>query len=122
MPIIYALTSYSENFGVAVLEALAAGLPTVVTPGVALSDEIGRYQLGYVSQLHEDAIRDDLESCLESPEVAMTMGKRARQFVLENYTWQRNADNLIEIYTSIIENQPKVQHAEPNYATHSDLQ
>lgn len=106
---LYALTSHSENFGVAVLEALAAGLPAIVTPGVALSDEIQRYKLGYVSELSVDAITSTLERCFASPEAAIQMGKRAQQFALKNYTWQRNADNLIEIYKTILSEQSTVQ-------------
>lgn len=105
---IYALTSHSENFGVAVLEALAAGLSTVVTPGIALSEEIERYQLGYVSELDQGAIAKALERCLNSPEASAEVGQRAQQFVLENYTWKRNADNLIKVYGDVLKEQPGV--------------
>ena len=44
----FVLTSYSENFGVAVAEALAAGLPCVVSQGVALSAEIEKSGAGIV--------------------------------------------------------------------------
>jgi glycosyltransferase involved in cell wall biosynthesis len=35
------------------------------------------------------------------------MGQRARQFILENYTWNKIAIKLIEVYGSIIENHSK---------------
>lgn len=118
---IYALTSHSENFGVAVLEALAAGLPTVVTPGVALSEEIEHHQLGYVSELSKAAIAETLERCLKAPEVSVQMGQRAQKFVLKNYTWEGNADNLIKVYSSVLKEQPGFQHAKPNHPTYSHL-
>jgi glycosyltransferase involved in cell wall biosynthesis len=105
---LYALTSHSENFGVAVLEALAAGLPAIVTPGVALADEIRHHQLGYVSELDKDAIASTLAGYLENSEAAIHMGKQAQQFTLENYTWKRNADNLIKVYGAIFNQRPSV--------------
>jgi glycosyltransferase involved in cell wall biosynthesis len=119
---LYALTSYSENFGVAVLEALAAGLPTMVTSGVALSKEMQRYQLGYVSQLSKSAITSTLESYFADPKSAVQMGKRARQFTLENYTWEKNAEDLLTIYNSVLNEQVTVQNAEPNNTSYSHLQ
>jgi glycosyltransferase involved in cell wall biosynthesis len=36
---VWALPSHTENFGVAVVEALAAGVPTVISPAVNISAE-----------------------------------------------------------------------------------
>ncbi|MGC1309752.1 MAG: glycosyltransferase [Phormidesmis sp.] len=117
---LYALTSHSENFGVAVLEALAAGLPAMVTPGVALCDEMQRHQLGYVSELTVEAITSTLESYFADPAAALQLGKRAQQFTLKNYTWQSNADNLIKIYQAVLDERT-VQSSQSDYAAYSHL-
>jgi glycosyltransferase involved in cell wall biosynthesis len=101
---IFVLTSYSENFGVAVLEALAAGLPAIVTPGVALAEVVKHHQLGVVPELEEGAIATAILQALTQPETMQEMGDRARQFVLNHYTWDRVAVQLMEVYTSILEN------------------
>ena len=103
---LFALTSYSENFGIAVLEALAAGLPTIVTPGVALSEVVKQHQLGAVPDLEEGAIADALIEYLSDLSAAKAMGDRARQFVLDNYTWDKVAANLIEVYQAILQQAP----------------
>ncbi len=103
---LFALTSYSENFGVAVLEALASGLPCVVTPGVALSTVVKQQDLGIISEMDEAAIATAIRTCLLKPEVTKEKGDRARQFIFENYTWDKIAANLVEIYDAIIQNQP----------------
>lgn len=98
----FALTSHSENFGVAVLEALAVGLPVLVTPGVALASVVEQYQLGYVVELDVAAIASGFQRWLHNPQQAKKMGDRARQLILEKYTWERIALNLIEVYTPML--------------------
>lgn len=99
---LFALTSYSENFGVAVLEALAVGLPTLLTSGVALSSLVQEHQLGYVTEQDVPAISDALEKFFHQPDAAKRMGDRARQLILEKYTWEQTSTQLIGIYQQII--------------------
>jgi glycosyltransferase involved in cell wall biosynthesis len=98
---LFALTSYSENFGVSVLEALAAGIPALVTPGVALCELVNQEKLGYVPELDVSAIARSIEQALKYPDVAKAMGDRARHFLLENYTWKIIAAKMVSIYSSI---------------------
>ncbi|MEH2263637.1 glycosyltransferase [Nostoc sp.] len=99
---IFALTSYAENFGIAVLEALAVGIPVVVTPGVALAAVVQQNKLGYVPELDVQAIAEAVDCYLSHPQAVKDMGDRARKLVLENYTWNHIAENLMEIYTKLI--------------------
>lgn len=99
---LFLLTSYSENFGMAVLEALAAGLPAIVTPGVALSKVVQQHQFGAVPELEEDAIATTILQALNQPAVMKEKGDRARQYVLKHYTWNAIATQLIDVYGGIV--------------------
>lgn len=99
---IFALTSYSENFAVSVLEALASGLPVLVTPGVALASIVKQHQLGYVPELEVSAIASALEQYLSNPQEGKYMSDRAHKLILANYTWSRITKQLIDKYTQII--------------------
>lgn len=99
---IFALTSYSENFGIAVLEALAAGLPVLTTPGVALADVVLEKDIGYITSLDTEAISSIVQGILEHPEEVKSMSKRARKIISENYTWNYIANNISETYSQII--------------------
>ena len=95
---LFVLTSYSENFGVAVLEALAAGTPALTTPGVALSSMLQHQDFGYVTNLDVDEIARSIENCLDERSQLATLGMQAREFILQNYTWKSTASELIDLY------------------------
>jgi glycosyltransferase involved in cell wall biosynthesis len=97
---LFALTSHSENFGIAVLEALVVGTPVLLTPGVGLASMVRDGDFGYVAELDIDAITAALDRYLADPDRAKLMGERARQFTIENYTWQNIATKTISMYES----------------------
>ena len=101
---IFVLTSHSENFGISVLESLGAGVPVIVTPGVALSDIVEKQHLGYVTELNVEAISITLQQFLDNYQSAKNMGTRARQFILDNYTWNNIAVKMVSVYQDIIKN------------------
>jgi glycosyltransferase involved in cell wall biosynthesis len=59
--------------------------------------------LSLVSFLTTAALTD----CLEHLKQAKIMGDRARQFILENYTWDKIASRLSTIYQEIINDSRK---------------
>ncbi|MBI4783103.1 MAG: glycosyltransferase [Oscillatoriophycideae cyanobacterium NC_groundwater_1537_Pr4_S-0.65um_50_18] len=99
---LFALTSHSENFGIAVLEALAAGTPVLTTPGVALSPLVAQERLGWVVELDSQAISQTLQTFLQHPETAEGMGDRARQIVCDRYSWEAVTSSLLEKYQAIL--------------------
>lgn len=105
---LYALTSHSENFGIAVLEALAAGTPALVTTGVALADLVKEQNLGWVVDLDVEAIASAIQDFLDHPQFTQQIGDRARQFILENYTWDKIAIEMVSVYNGVIEKSEKV--------------
>ncbi|MEM7063170.1 MAG: glycosyltransferase [Cyanobacteria bacterium P01_B01_bin.77] len=101
---LFVLTSYMENFGVAVLEALASGTPALVTSGVALATDVEQYGLGYVVPQEVNAISSALVQYLQlSEQQKNLLCRKAQKFVTENYTWDRIAANLSNVYQSVIE-------------------
>ncbi|MBF2057337.1 MAG: glycosyltransferase [Cyanobacterium sp. T60_A2020_053] len=99
---LFALTSYSENFGIAVLEALASGLPVVITPGIALSSMVKDNDLGYICDLDIDSIYLAITRALSNPEKLEDMSRRGRKFIQKNYSWDKIAKDLVDVYKEII--------------------
>jgi glycosyltransferase involved in cell wall biosynthesis len=101
---IFALTSHSESFGLVVLEAIAAGLLIVTTPGVPLALEVKQHQLGQVTELDWQSISAALNLSLDilmDRQETEARRKRATQLVFEQYTWDSIAAKLVEVYASM---------------------
>ncbi|HZG39907.1 MAG TPA: glycosyltransferase, partial [Nodosilinea sp.] len=102
---LYVAPSYSEGFSMSVLEAMASSLPCVITTGCNFP-EAARANAAKVVNIQAEAIAKALIECLSDPLAAKAMGDRARQLVLNNYTWDRVAAQLINVYTAILNQQP----------------
>jgi glycosyltransferase involved in cell wall biosynthesis len=98
---LYVAPSYSEGFSMSVLEGMASGLPCVFTTGCNFP-EAATANAAHVVKINADAIATALLQCLSNPQQAKEMGDRAREFIFQNYTWERAAERLIQVYTAII--------------------
>ncbi|BAQ60092.1 glycosyltransferase [Geminocystis sp. NIES-3708] len=98
---IYVAPSYSEGFSMSILEGMASGLPCIFTTGCNFP-EAGEANAAYVVDINSGSIEKALITCLENPEEAKKMGDRAKEFIFDNYTWDKIAKKLIKVYQKII--------------------
>jgi len=47
---------------------------------------------------NKSAISEAVSHLIENPELSEIMGRRAREFVLKNFTWERVARDTSEVY------------------------
>ena len=89
---VLALPSKDENFGLAVAEAMAAGLPVVITPHVSHKDLIETNSAGFVVDRTPAAFGRALTGVAELPDDEyLAMQHRARRAVADSYSWDRTA-------------------------------
>lgn len=88
---LFVLSSYHENFGNAVIEALACGTPVIVSDQVGLSHEIHQAKVGAVVPLSADALAREISRWMNDNELREAAAQRARPFVWERYNWNEIA-------------------------------
>jgi glycosyltransferase involved in cell wall biosynthesis len=94
------LPSISENFGNAVLEAMAYATPVIVTPGVGLAHDVQKAGAGIVTDGAAEHLAEAIERLLADPALCATMGARGRELVEKRYGWDHVAGEMEELYTS----------------------
>ncbi|NQT39548.1 MAG: glycosyltransferase [Planctomycetes bacterium] len=97
---LFALPSIDENFGVAVVEAMAHGLPVLVTPGVASHEYVDRSGGGMTVEGTVDALVDGIRQLLDGDCAAM--GQRGKAFVQQHLSWPAVVSQLDDLYKEIL--------------------
>ena len=99
---IFALTSHSENFGIAAIEALAAGTPVLITDGVAIAPMVKEQAIGYVTKLDVEAIASIIQEFFDHPDIAKQKGDRATLYIAEHYSWAKITRRLMAVYENLL--------------------
>ena len=99
---LFVLASKREGTPNSVLEAMATGLPALVTPYIGISAGIGtageHYQL---VERKPEAIAEAFRGLLADPEGARALAERGRNFVLEKADQQKSLDRYAALYEEL---------------------
>lgn len=95
-----ALPSHQENFGICALEALACGVPVIVSPHVNLADEIRNANAGWVCPVDRLALSSTLQEAFASEQCRIQKGDAGKRFAAE-FTWPRVGHELRRLYNEI---------------------
>lgn len=99
---IFVLPTYSENFGMAVAEALAAGVPAIVSKGAPWQG-LEKKRAGWWIDIGLDPLVTCLEDALASSPVSLAeMGCRGRDWMDAEYSWVQVGQQMAETYRWIL--------------------
>jgi glycosyltransferase involved in cell wall biosynthesis len=98
---VFVLPSYSENFGVAVVEAMACGLPVIVSDQVGIHRELTAADAGVVTPCEHGRVAEAILQVLSDEGLRSRLSHNgtalAKTFSVENVT-----DQLMSLYSDII--------------------
>ncbi|NEO87814.1 MAG: glycosyltransferase [Spirulina sp. SIO3F2] len=103
---LFVLPSFAENFAIAVAEAMAAGLPVVITPEVQLAPTVAAAEAGLVQAAELEVWQGAIAQLLHSPELRKTLGQNGRRLALEVFDWGAIARQLVAVYREAIDGHP----------------
>lgn len=93
---IFVLPSLKEGFGQVLLEAIACGLPIISTNTSAIPEVVGDAGI-LVEPRNSQALVEAIINLIENEE----LGKNGRKRVEENFTWEKVAERVEEVYEGI---------------------
>ena len=99
---LFVLPSYSENFGIAVAEALAYGLPVVTTDQVAVHREVSLARAGIVTACNAEQVADAITSILQSDSTRHTFASNARHLAEECFSKSAMIRAVSNMYDSVL--------------------
>jgi glycosyltransferase involved in cell wall biosynthesis len=100
---LFVLPSYTENFGLTVVEAMACGTPVVISDQVNIWRDILASGAGLVVRLDIGELADAICLLLADKRSAEAMGARGRVSAQTDYAWPRIVEQLKQVYQELIE-------------------
>jgi glycosyltransferase involved in cell wall biosynthesis len=100
---VYAAPSRQESFGVAVVEAMACGLPVVVSDAGGLPDVVQHEVNGLVVPVGDvAALAQALQRLIEGPVLRQRLANAARDHAVAQYHWPACVDRMLACQDQIM--------------------
>lgn len=99
---LFVLPSYSENFGMAVVEAMACCTPVVVSDKVGIYREIEKENAGIVVETDPESLYSGIKNLLDDPVLKNEVSTNGRKLVNNFYDINKVADMMIETYKEVL--------------------
>lgn len=101
---IFCLPSYREGFGQVIIEAAAAGIPTVATRIYGIVDAVAEGETGLLySSGDVPSLTHNLLICIENKDFRQKMGETARARALALFSSQKITGELLDLYDKVLD-------------------
>lgn len=98
---VFILTSRFEGMPMGVIEALAYGVPCLVTKGTNMADDIKEYDAGWTCDTSEEKLLEAIKQMLSKKIELSELGKNARE-LSNKYSWEKIVEKTHHEFERII--------------------
>lgn len=105
---VFVMPSYSESFGMAIVEAMYFRLPVVITESVGIAPSVKKATTGLVIKKNEKQLAEAMLRILNNPDLAKKMGENGRKLIETEFFISAVAEKFIKAYNDIITNDKKL--------------
>jgi glycosyltransferase involved in cell wall biosynthesis len=100
---VFCRPSYSEGLPLTMLEAMSAGVPPIMTNIAGVPEIVTDHRNGILIQPGQpEEISMAIIELFDDQELASTLGRNARSYVMENLTWEQRTNKVIEVYNRVL--------------------
>jgi glycosyltransferase involved in cell wall biosynthesis len=99
------LLSYRENFGMVAVEAMAAGLPILISSDVGIAREVKQYGAGIVVDADSPQVEEAWKDMLLSPEKRRQMVEAGARLAWDRFSYQSVARQMLGLFNQVIDAQ-----------------
>ncbi len=96
------LLSHRENFGMVVVEAMAAGLPVLLSEEVGLAPEVERAGAGFIVPAQAKEVAEAWRQLINDPGLRHKMGSAGRQLAQSEFAANVVARKMLDLFMSVI--------------------
>ena len=107
----FVLPSYSENFAVAVGEAMAVGLPVVISDQVGICREVAAAAAGIVIACDIEKLAQALVALAQNLDERRRMGAHGRELVRARFSAEVVTTQVARLYEEVLANRPRGRHS-----------
>ena len=112
---VYVLPSHAENFGFTIFEAMACGIPVVVSDTLNFASDFARGGVGFVMPRTPEAFSDAIIKLVDQPELRQEMGARGR-ILVHKYSLDETGAKVAKTVDSIVHQRPFSEDLVPRMA------